>query len=284
MNDSTSPLISADQLVSDLHAPDIVILDATFFLPNQSRNGETEFQKEHIPGARFFDIDRIADRESPLPHMLPSADQFAESAGSLGIDQDSRVVVYDNNSFLASARVWWTFRVFGHERVAVLDGGLKRWKSLNLPLEAGTASVPMRQYRAAYQAELVCNFEEVLLSLDKADTQILDARSASRFAGTEAEPRPGLRSGHIPRSLSLPFTEVLDTQSGCLKPVDEIADRFNKLGLRLDLPVVASCGSGVTAAILALALYRIGKKDTAVYDGSWSEWGARSDAPVERSN
>ncbi|MGH8477822.1 MAG: 3-mercaptopyruvate sulfurtransferase [Methylococcales bacterium] len=283
MNESIPPLVAVDWLASRLDQPHIRILDATFFLPQQGRNAELEFRREHIPGAAFFDIDRIADLESTLPHMLPSARQFADAAGKLGIDRDSHVVVYDNHSFMASARVWWTLRVFGHDRVSVLDGGLKRWKSRGLPVEHPAGAAVFRRFRVDYRPSLVRCVDEILQFLKTGNLQIVDARSPGRFAGIEQEPRPGLRPGHIPNSVNLPFTEVVDPESGCLKTPNELGELFKNLGVSLEGPLTASCGSGVTASILALALYCIGKQDTAVYDGSWSEWGARSDTPVATS-
>lgn len=284
MNNANTPLVTAEWLVSGLDNPDLRILDATFFLPNQGRNGEREFREEHIPGAQFFDIDEIADHKTPLPHMLPSPDQFAESVGKLGIANDTRVVVYDNNSLMASARVWWTFRVFGHDRVSVLDGGFKRWKSLDLPVEQKHTRAQARQFESDYRPWLVCDIDQILSHLNAPDVQIVDARSPGRFAGSEKEPRPGLRLGHIPNSVNLPFTELVNPDNGRLRPDDEIFGRFKNLGISLEKPLIASCGSGVTASILVLALYSIGKKDAAVYDGSWSEWGARSDTPIETAN
>ncbi len=280
MNESISPLVAIDWLASRFDNPDIRTLDATFFLPHQSRNAEMEFHREHIPGSRFFDIDKIAHQRSTLPHMLPSAGQFADSAGKLGIDKDTHVVVYDNNSFMASARVWWTFRVFGHERCSVLDGGFKFWKSAGLPVEHRSSPVIARQFESDYRQSLVCNINEMFQILKTSATQIVDARSVGRFAGAEPEPRPGLRSGHIPNSFNLPFTEVVDPENGCIKPGNELCGLFKSLGVSLEKPLIASCGSGVTASILVLALYCIGKKDAAVYDGSWTEWGARTDTPI----
>lgn len=280
MTDSIPPLVSADWLAMNRLSPAIRILDATFCLPQQGRNSAVEFRQEHIPGSQFFDIDKIADRQSTLPHMLPSAEQFAGSAEKLGIDNDSHVIIYDNNSFLASARVWWTFRVFGHDNVSVLDGGLKRWKTLKLPVENRIHEISARQFTAVYRKNLVCTIEETLHYSDGADTRIVDARSAGRFAGTEQEPRPGLRSGHIPNSVNVPFADLINQENDCLRGVDEITRRFQSAGISLEEPLITTCGSGVTASILALALYCAGKREVAVYDGSWSEWAARSDTPV----
>lgn len=283
MNDLHSPLVSVDWLASKLKTPGIVTLDATFLLPHQGKNGYTEFQQGHLPESLFFDIDKIADQHSTLPHMLPSANQFSESVGRLGIDNTTHVIVYDNNSFMASARVWWTFRVFGHHQVSVLDGGLKFWKSLNLPIEQRTHQAAPRLFKSDYQASLVRNIAEMLQHVARTDTQIVDARSSGRFAGSENELRPGLRCGHMPNSLNLPFLELVDPETGQLNSPDTLTNLFQSVGVKCEEPIVASCGSGVTASILALALYRIGKTDVPVYDGSWSEWGGRPDTPVAKS-
>ncbi|MGZ8244678.1 3-mercaptopyruvate sulfurtransferase [Methylomagnum sp.] len=276
----TSPLISAESLASRLDDPDIAVLDATFFLPNQGRDATREYLDAHLPGARFFDIDAIADHASPLPHMLPSESLFAESVGKLGIGNHTLIVVYDNNSFMASARAWWTFRVFGHERVMVLDGGLARWKDLGLPLESGPVASTPREFSATLHPGLVRGLDEVKTLLNDDSVQILDARSPGRFAGTEPEPRQGLRSGHIPNSKNLFFKRLVDDQTHCLKPVAELESEFHHAGIDLRRQVVATCGTGVTASVLALGLYCLGNEYAAVYDGSWTEWGGRADTPV----
>lgn len=276
-----SPLVGADWLADHLESPEIVVLDATFFLPNQNRDAASEYLQAHIPGARFFDIDAVADHANPLPHMLPSEQVFAEAATRLGIDNRTQIVVYDNNSFMASARVWWTFRVFGHERVVVLDGGLARWKDLGLPLEAGPViPAPREPFSATFHPGLVRSLEAVKGELNDPSVQILDARSPGRFAGTEPEPRPGLRSGHIPGSRNLFFKHLVDEQTHCLKPLEELEREFHGTGIDLRRPVTATCGTGVTASVLALALYRLGNEYAAVYDGSWTEWGGRDDTPI----
>lgn len=278
--DSSSPLVSPVWLADRLKAPEIVVLDAGFFLPNQGRNAAGEYGEGHIPGARFFDIDAIADHGTSLPHMLPSPDFFAESVGRLGIDNRTEVVVYDNNSFMASARVWWTFRVFGHDRVRVLDGGLARWKTWGGKLTAGTETATPREFTARFRPQLVRGLAEMQALLADAGVQILDARSPGRFAGTEPEPRQGLRSGHIPGSRNLFFKRLVDDRTQCMKPVEEIRAEFTAAGIDLRRPVVTTCGTGVTASILALGLFCLGREDTAVYDGSWTEWGSREDTLV----
>lgn len=282
--DAIKPLVHCEWLSSQLHAPDVAILDATFFLPNQSRDAGQEYRVEHVPGARFFDIDAVADRSSPLPHMLPSPDFFAESVGRLGIGNATHVVVYDNNSFMAAARAWWMFRIFGHQRVSVLDGGLRRWKAAQLPLASGEADArATSRYEAGFRPELVRNLDAMKTLLETREAQIIDARSPGRFAGTEPEPRPGVRSGHIPGSRNIPFKALVDEATGQLKATTGLDREFHARGIRLDRPIVTTCGTGVTAAILALGLFRLGRADVPVYDGSWTEWGGRVDTPVEQA-
>jgi thiosulfate/3-mercaptopyruvate sulfurtransferase len=280
MANASSPLVSAEWLAERLDAPDLAILDATYFLPNQGRDARDEYLHAHIPGARFFDIDAIAEHATDLPHMLPAAVVFGKAAGKLGIEEFTTVVVYDNNDFMAAARAWWTFRAFDHDHVLVLDGGMTRWQSLGLPTRAGPESVMARSFHAVLRPGLVRNLEQVRESLAHPATQLLDARSPPRFSGREPEPRPGLRSGHIPGSRNLFFKRLIDERTHCLKPEPELRLAFMEAGIDPDQPVVATCGSGVTAAVLALGLYRVGNEYAAVYDGSWTEWGGREDTPV----
>ncbi len=282
MSNAHEPLVSCDWLAEHRNTQDLVILDATFFLPNQGRHAEREYLAEHLPGARFFDIDVIADRRSALPHMLPSREFFAEAVGNFGIGNTTHVVVYDNNSFMASARVWWMFRVFGHDRVSVLDGGLMQWKLSQQPLETGVGdAVQCRRFVAGYRPELVRNLGEISAMLGHPGVRIIDARSPGRFAGTDPEPRPGVRPGHIPGSTNVFYRSLVDGASGLMKSPASIEAAFRSAGLDPDHPMVASCGTGVTAAILALALFRLGREGVPVYDGSWTEWGGRDDTPVE---
>lgn len=278
--ETQSPLVGADWLAARLASPDVVVLDATFFLPTQGRDAGGEYLDTHLPGARFFDIDTIADPDTSLPHMLPSEEWFAESVGRLGIDNRTQVVVYDNNSFMASARVWWTFRVFGHDRVKVLDGGLAHWRERGFATEAGPVTAEPREFRAIFRPSLVRRLDEIKALLNDPSTQILDARSPGRFAGSEPEPREGLRSGHIPGSKNLFFKRLVDERTHCLKPAAELEREFQSAGIDLERPVITTCGTGVTASVLALALYRLGNEYAAVYDGSWTEWGGRADTPV----
>lgn len=276
----TDALISCEELSASLGRADVVVLDASFFLPNQKRNAHAEYATAHIPGARFFGVDEIAGRATSLPHMLPSAEEFARAAGKLGIGDDTWVVVYDDNHFMASARVWWTFHVFGHGKVSVLDGGFRRWRELGLPCDSGAGEPAPRVFTPRYRPELVRNLAAMRKLAGAPGIQVLDARSPGRFQGHDPEPRPGLKSGHIPGSLNLPFLNLIDGETGCLRSWEELAEAFNNAGIDVARPVTTTCGSGITACILALALQELGRADTAVYDGSWSEWGAQDDTPV----
>jgi thiosulfate/3-mercaptopyruvate sulfurtransferase len=229
----------------------------------------------------FFDIEEIADHSTDLPHMLPRPEAFASAMRGLGIGDGQTIVVYDGLGLYGAARVWWTFRVFGHDRVAVLDGGFPRWRAEGRPVEAGESRPPRRRFSARLRPELVLAFEDVRENLGTRRVQMLDARSAGRFTGTEPEPRPGLRGGHIPGSLNLPYDRLFDPE-GSLRPRDELRRLFEAARVDLRQPIATTCGSGVTACTLALGLHLAGRPDVAVYDGSWTEWGGRDDVPVER--
>jgi thiosulfate/3-mercaptopyruvate sulfurtransferase len=274
------PTVTTQWLAKHLDDPDVRVVDGTWHMPQAKRDARAEFEAAHIPGAVFFDIDAIADRATALPHMLPSAAQFAASVGELGIGNRHRIVVYDVRGVVSAARVWWTFRAFGHDDVAVLDGGLRKWRAEGRPVASGGAAPAHVAFTARLRPELVRDVEAMRANVARRTVQVLDARSAGRFAGTEPEPRAGLRGGHIPGSLSLPY-ETLYRPDGTLKPPNELRDAVTAAGVDLGRPVVTTCGSGVTASVLALVLYLIGRRDVAVYDGSWSEWGSRSDTPVE---
>ena len=276
-----SPLVSTDWLAEKLGSPNIVVLDGSFFMPNQNRSPKAEYQQAHIPGAGFFDIDAIADHATNLPHMLPSPEEFAEAVGKLGIDNGTLVVAYDSNYFMASARVWWTFRIFGHDRVAVLDGGIARWLQQGRSVNAEPVTVQPKHFTASFRPELVRDIEQVRALLNQPDAQILDARGPGRFYGTEPEPRPGVRGGHMPGSRNLPYKTLSEETSFCLKPLAELEALYRQTGIEIAKPVVTTCGTGITASILALGLYLLGNEAVAVYDGSWTEWGAREDVPAE---
>ena len=274
------PLIDTAWLAAHLDAPDVKIADATWFLPTLGRNARQEYAEAHIPGAVFFDIDDIADAASPLPHMLPDAAKFSSRMRRLGLGDGTRIVLYDNNKYSASARGWWMLRVFGHPEVAVLDGGLAKWRAEGRPLTDEPVTPKAAHFTARQNNLLVRDLEQMRANVPSRREQVVDARSRGRFTGTEPEPRAGLRGGHIPGSVCLPHLELIATD-GTLLPEPELRRRFAAAGIDINGPVVTSCGSGVTASTLALALYRLGRDDVAVYDGSWSEWGGRSDTPIE---
>ena len=272
-------LVSTEWLGERLNAPDVRILDASLYLPTDGRNGRELYEQEHIPGARFFDIDDIADEHSPLPHMLPPVEKFVSRIRRMGIGDGHRVVVYDQQGIYSAARVWWTFRLFGHDDVAVLDGGLPKWKAEGRPLDDEPVEPRERHFTARRNAAMVRDVTQMARAVKLGDEQIVDARAAVRFRGEVGEPRKGLRSGHIPGSRSLPFTELLN-EDKTMKGPDELRAAFEAAGVDLTKPVVTSCGSGVTAAVLTLALHRLGHTRNALYDGSWVEWGAYADLDV----
>jgi thiosulfate/3-mercaptopyruvate sulfurtransferase len=273
-------LVDTAVLAAQLGTPGLKVVDATWFLPTIARDARREYAEAHIPGAVYFDIDEVADDASPLPHMLPDPVKFSSRARRLGLGDGTRIVVYDNNKYSASARVWWMFRVFGHPDVAVLDGGLAKWRAEGRPLSDEPVIPREAHFTARQNHLLVRELEQMRANVLSRREQVIDARSPGRFAGTEPEPRQGLRSGHIPGSLSLPHLELIGAD-GTLLPEEELRARFAAAGVDLDRPIATTCGSGVTAGTLALALYQLGRDNVAVYDGSWSEWGARSDTPVE---
>ncbi len=279
----SSHLVETDWLADHLDAPDLVVLDGSWHLPTAGRNARAEYEEEHIPGALFFDIDEISDESSSLPHMLPSTVKFASRMKRMGIGDGMRIVVYDSVGMFSAARVWWTFRVMGHEDVAVLNGGLPKWKAEGRPVTSEpTPPRSQRHFTPRLNASLVRDLQDVKRIIESGSAQIADARSPGRFAGAEPEPRPGLRSGHIPGSRNVPYSRLLNPD-GTLKSPPELHRVFTEAGIDPMKPVVTTCGSGVTAAILSLGLALIGQPDSGLYDGSWSEWG-REDAgtPVEQ--
>lgn len=273
------PLVSTTWLAQHLGDLDVQIIDASWWMPAEKRSGQAEYLERHIPGAIFFDIDAITDKASDLPHMLPSPEAFAIAAGHLGLRRDAKLVIYDTFGIRSAARVWWTLRVMGFEHVFVLDGGLKAWEANGLQLVSTPTLLRPTRLQPAFRQELVRSAEEVTAILDDQPQQMVDARSAARFRGEVPEPRAGLRGGHMPGARNLPFDRLL-TLDGLMKSADEITAVFQAAGVTLGAPIVTTCGSGVTASVLALALARLGYGDVPVYDGSWSEWGCLPDTPI----
>ena len=269
-------LISTENLAAGLGEPGLRIVDGSWHL--DGRDARSEFEQAHIPGAVFFDLDAVSDRDSPLPHMMPSPQSFAASVGALGIGNDDRIVVYDTAGLFSAARVWWMLKTMGAKHVQVLDGGLPRWLAQGRPVQTGGSEAVATHFEAADSGETVALIDDVRDALAKG-VQVVDARGAARFNGQAAEPRPGVRGGHMPGALNLPYGRLLN-ENGTMKRGSALEQAFTEAGVDIDQPIVTTCGSGVTAAILTLGLAELGRSSR-LYDGSWSEWGAREDTPVE---
>ncbi len=274
------PIVTTRWLSSQLDNPAVRVVDASWHMPAAERDPAQEFIAAHIPGALFFDIDGISDPASPLPHMLPSAEAFGAAVGALGIDNASHVVAYDSVGLFSAPRAWWMFRAFGHTQVSVLGGGLPAWKSEDRSLDFGPARPEPATFEATLDPSLVRSLADVRNTLASGAAQIVDARSPGRFAGSEPEPRPGLRGGHMPGSFNVPYQALL-TDEGTLRDAEGLCTAFTSAGVSLEKPIVTSCGSGISACLLSLGLHTVGITDVAVYDGSWTEWAGRADTPIE---
>jgi thiosulfate/3-mercaptopyruvate sulfurtransferase len=278
MPDRSDFFVSTEWLAERLGDPDIAVVDGSWHLPMLKRDARSEYLAAHIPGAVYFDIDAVADTSNPLPHMLPTSDAFAAAVGALGIDDKQRIVVYDSPGLSSAPRVWWTFRIMGATQVVILDGGLSKWQAEGRPVDTGDTTLAPKTFNARFDAAAVFALDQIRDGVAAGAFQFVDARSRERFLGEAAEPRPGVRSGRVPGTCNLPFPELIE--DGRLKDPESVRRAFAAAGVDLDRPIVTSCGSGVTAAILTLALETVGVTGTGLYDGSWAEWGGRDDTEV----
>jgi thiosulfate/3-mercaptopyruvate sulfurtransferase len=281
MSSSVPPLVTVDWLAEHLTAPDVKILDGSWYLPQMTRNAEREFLEAHVPGAVFLDLDEISDSDSPYPHMLPTPEKFSSCMKRLGIGDGHHVIVYDGAGLFSAARFWWMFKTMGHENVSVLDGGIPKWIAAGQKTDAGESTSSARHHTARPNNTIRRDISDMKHILETGHEQVVDARSQGRFAGTDPEPRPELSSGHMPGSFSIPFGILLN-EDGTLKAPPELTRIFESAGVDLMQPIVTTCGSGVTAAIPYLALTVLGHRKIALYDGSWSEWAATDGVPIEK--
>jgi len=277
---SGSSLVTSTWLQANITSPTVKIIDATWHLPGGDRDALQEYAAGHLPGAVFFELAKVAAKDSPLPHTLPKAEDFAAFVGALGISSQDTVILYDDSNVRTSARLWWMFRAFGHENVAVLDGGLKAWKAAGGMLTTDVVTPAPVQYEAELQEGFFGDWQDAFDTINDASRQLVDARGTTRFEGSTPEAKEGLRAGHIPGAVNIPFMSLYN-EDGTMKTPDTLKDIMQEGSVSLDKPLVLSCGSGITACVLALALDQVGKNDISVYDGSWSEWGMRTDLPIE---
>jgi len=276
---TTDPLVSTEWLAKHLHDKNVKVIDASFKMPGVMPLPKEDYERAHIPGAVFFDVDAVADHASSLPHMFPDAEQFGRDVGTLGVSNADTVVVYDSGGWVAAPRAWWMFLAFGHDKVRVLDGGLKKWLADGHPVQGGNKVIKPATFKAKFDARRVRSIQQMTANLASKAEQVIDARAKERFEGSVPEPRAGLRGGHIPGSRNLPYNLLFDAATGTMKPLDQLRAAFTVAGVDLQKPIATSCGSGVSAAVLTLALYRLGVENPALYDGSWTEWG-QPDGPA----
>ncbi|SNY93473.1 thiosulfate/3-mercaptopyruvate sulfurtransferase [Cohaesibacter sp. ES.047] len=281
MGERNKWLVDTEWLEAHLDSPDVVVVDGSWHMPAEERDPEAEYNAEHIPGSVFFDLDGIADLTTDLPHMLPTSEAFAKAVEQLGISNGKTIIIYDVAGIRTAPRIWWTFRIMGVEDVYILDGGLPKWKAEGRPVTDETTIITKGKFAARFDRGAVCNHAEMLRAIDIPDVEVVDARSNGRWRGTDPEPRPGLSSGRMPGSKNVPFVGLID-ESGCLKDTEVMRQQFLDAGVDLSKRIITSCGSGVTAAVLTLALDTIGVKSLGLYDGSWTEWASREDSIIER--
>ncbi|MDA9473334.1 3-mercaptopyruvate sulfurtransferase [Bradyrhizobium sp. CCBAU 65884] len=269
----TDPLVSTEWLAAHINDANVKVLDASFKLPGVLPLPKDDYLAAHLPGAAFFDVDAVSDHSNPLPHMYPSAEQFGRDIGNLGISNADTVVLYDAGGWVAAPRAWWMFLAFGHDNVRILNGGLKKWRAEGRAVESGEVKPKPATFKASYDSSRVRSMQQLIANVESRAEQVIDARAGDRFEGRAPEPRAGIRSGHIPGARNVPYNQLFDAATGTMKPLEDLRAAFTSAGVKLDAPIVTSCGSGVSAGVLTLALYRLGITDTALYDGSWSEWG-----------
>jgi len=280
MTTPTDPLVSTEWLAAHINDANVKVLDASFKLPGVLPLPKDDYLAAHLPGAVFFDVDAVSDHANPLPHMYPSAEQFGRDVGHLGISNADTVVIYDAGGWVAAPRAWWMFLAFGHGNVRILNGGLKKWRAEGRATDTGETKPKPATFKASYDSKRVRSMQQLIANVESRAEQVIDARAADRFEGRAPEPRAGIRSGHIPGARNVPYNLLFDAATGTMRPLDDLRAAFANAGVKLDAPIVTSCGSGVSAGVLTLALYRLGITDTALYDGSWSEWGQEKGPPI----